>query len=98
MYTNYYQSRNYCLGSCKRVANSTYLEPINIDETTDSINESNPNKSIGHDGIPTKLIKAAKHLLSPFLANIFTTGLENSHFLDCLKITRVTFFNRRDYN
>ena len=49
-----------------------------------------PNKSTGHDGIPAKQIKAAKHSISPFLANIFNAGLENGYFFDELKIARVT--------
>ena len=57
----------------QRVSNSIYLEPTNIDEIINIINELNPNKSTGHDGIPAKLIKAAKHSISFFLAkyNVF---------------------------
>ena len=45
----------------QRVSDSIYLEPTNIEEITD-INDLNPNKAIGYDDIPAKLIKAAKHL------------------------------------
>ena len=72
----------------QRVSNSIYLEPTNIEEITD-INDLNPNKAIGNDGIPAKLIKAAKLLLSPFLTNIFNNSPETGHCLDDLKIARV---------
>ena len=74
----------------QHVSNSIYLEPTNIEEITHSIIDLNPNKAIGYDGIPAKLIKAAKHLLFPFLANIFNNSLETGHYLDELKIERVT--------
>ena len=74
----------------QRVSNSIYLKPTNIDENINVINQLNPNKSTGHDGIPAKLIKVAKRSISPFLANIFNAGLENGYFFDELKIARVT--------
>ena len=66
------------------------LEPTNIDVIINIINELNSNKSTGHEGIPAKLIKAAKHSISPFLANIFNAVLENGYFFDELKIAPVT--------
>ena len=74
----------------QRVSNTFYLKPTYIDETINIINELNSNTSTGHDGIPAKLIKAAKHSISPFIANIFNAGLENGYFFDELKIARVT--------
>ena len=52
------------------------LEPCVLDSTSDDI--------------PTKLIKAATHSLSPFLSSIFKSCLENGHYPDGLKIARVT--------
>ena len=74
----------------KRVLNSLYLEPSDVYEVTDIISSSNPHKSMGVDDIPTKLIKAAKHVLSPYLSKLINYCLKNGRYFDELKIARVT--------
>ena len=74
----------------KRVSHSIYFEPTNNEEIVNFIKDLNPNKAPGHDDIPTKLIKAAAHTLSPFLSGIFNSCLESGHHTDRLKIARVT--------
>ena len=59
------------------------------DEIIDIINKLNPSKAPRYDDIPTKLIKAAKFSLAPFLNNIFNSCLNNGLYPDELKIARV---------
>ena len=73
-----------------RVQNSIFLNPTDEYEVISIINKFKPNKASGIDDIPTKLIKAAKHILSPYLTIIFNLGLEKGHYYDELKIARVT--------
>ena len=54
------------------------------------IKDLNSNKAPGYDDLPTKLIKAAAHSLSPFLSRIFNSCLESGHYSDGLKIAWVT--------
>ena len=74
----------------KRVLNSLYLEPTDEYEVTDIISSLNPHKSPGVDDIPTKLIKAAKHVLSAYLSKSINYCLNNGRYFDELKIARVT--------
>ena len=59
-----------------------------------TIKDLNPNKAPGYDDIPTKLIKAATHSLSPFVSGIFNSCLESGHYPDGLKISRVTLLHK----
>ena len=74
----------------KRVLNSLYLEPTDVYEVTDITSSLNPDKSTGVDGIPTQLIKAAKHVLSPYLLKLINYCLKTGRYFDELKIARVT--------
>ena len=73
----------------KRVSHSIYFEPMNDEEIVNIIKDLNPNKPPGYDDIPTKLIKAAAHSLSPFLSSIFDLCLESGHYPDGLEIARL---------
>ena len=55
----------------KRVSHPIYFKPTNDEEIVNIIKDLNPNKASGYDDIPTKLIKAAAHSLSPFLFLIY---------------------------
>ena len=74
----------------KRVSHSIYFEPTNDEEIVNIIKDLNPNKEPGYNDIPTKLIKAAAHSLSPFLSTIFNLCLESGHHPNKLKIALVT--------
>ena len=74
----------------KRVSHSIYFEPTNDEDVVNIKKDLNPNKALGYDDIPTKLIKAAAHSLSPFLSSIFNSCLESGHYPDGLKIARIT--------
>ena len=68
-----------------------YFKPTDDEEIVIIIKDLNPNKSAWHDVIPTKLIKAAAHSLSPFLSSIFNSCLESAgHFPDELKVALTT--------
>ena len=69
----------------KRVSHSIYFEPTNDEEIVNIIKDLNPIKAPGYDDIPTKLIKAAAHSLSPFLSSIFNSCLKSGHYPDGLK-------------
>ena len=68
----------------KRVSHSIYFEPTNDEEIVNIIKDLNLSKAPGYDDIPTKLIKAAARLLSPFLSSIFNSWLESGHYPDGL--------------
>ena len=78
----------------KRVLNSLYLEPTDVYEITDIISSLNPHKSPSVDDIPTKLIKASKHVLSPYLSKLINYCLKNGRYFDELKIARVTLLQK----
>ena len=61
----------------KHVLSSLYLEPTDVYEVTDIVSGLNPHKSSGVDDIPTKLIKAAKHVLSPYISKLINYCLKN---------------------
>ena len=81
-------------GKC--VLNSLYLEPTDVYDVSDIISCSNPHKSSGGDDIPTKLRKAAKHVLSPRLSKLISYCLKNGRYFDELKIARVTPLHKGD--
>ena len=74
----------------QRIKNSFYLEPISENEVLEIITGLNPNKAPGVDEIPTKLIKAAKYVLAPYLTINSNQCLEKGEYPDELKIARVT--------
>ena len=78
----------------KRVSHSIYFEPTNDEVIVNIIKDLNPNKAPGYDDIPTKLVKAAAHSLSPFLSSIFNSCLESGHCPDGLKIAWVTLLHK----
>ena len=78
----------------KRVLNSLYLEPTNVYEVADIISSLNPHKSPGVDDIPTKLIKAAKHVLSPYLSKLINYCLKNGRNFDELKLLVLHHFTK----
>ena len=50
----------------------------------------NSNKAPGIDEILTKLTKAAKYSLAPYLLKIFNNCLNNGQYSDVLKIAKIT--------
>ena len=50
------------------------------------INEINPKVATGIDGIPSKLIKACKNSISPFICKLINLGYSINKFPDSLKI------------
>ena len=54
----------------------------------------NPLKSSGVDDIPTELMKAAKHVLCPYLSTLKNYCLKNGRYFEALKIARVMPFTK----
>ena len=44
---------------------------LNVKEVNKALETLNPNKSIGHDKIPPRVLKLASNVLAPSLTNIF---------------------------
>lgn len=67
------------LGSMPRLEDDVKLaleEPISHDEVKTAIEDLNPGKSPGPDGLSAAFYKENKHLLVPILANMFNMALE----------------------
>ena len=61
------------------------FNPITINFVDKRINKLNSKKATGIDGISSKLIKLAKHTVSPYLTNIINQSFLSSEFPDELK-------------
>ena len=88
------QIRRFLFFFCKRVINSFYLEPANVLGVKNIISSLNPRKSLGVDDIPAKPIKAAKHVLSPYLSKLINYCLINGRSFDELKTARAAPFRK----
>ena len=53
---------------------------FNVKEVTGALETLNPNKSIGHDKIPTRVLKLACNVLAPSLTNIFNVCIQTSNW------------------
>ena len=51
---------------------------FNVKEVTRALETLNPNKSIGHDKIPPRVLKLACNILEPSLTNIFNVCIQTS--------------------
>ena len=64
-------------------------------EIIEVISRLNPNKAFGVGDIPTKLITAAKYILTPYLTEIINSRLVKEQFLKELKIAGICTFAQR---
>ena len=63
------------------------------------INEINPKVATGIDGIPSKLIKACKNSISPFICKLINLGYSINKFPDSLKIAIIKpIFKSEDHD
>ena len=53
---------------------------FNVKEVTRALETLNPNKSIGHDKIPPRVLKLACNVLAPSLTNIFNVCIQTSNW------------------
>ena len=69
---------------------SMFFTPTTEQEMKDIISNLKNTDSVGHDRIPTKLLKFCCAELSPILTDINNASLQEGVFPDALKIARVT--------
>ena len=81
----------------KPVLNSLYLKPSDVYEVTDAVNTLNPHKSLSVDDNSSKLINAAKHVLSSYLLKLINYCLKNGRYFGKLEIARVTLHYHRGF-
>ena len=70
--------------------NSLFLTPITQTEVEDQISALNESKAPGSYGIPVKVVKMSKTLISAQLSNIFNQSFQSGLFPDKLKFACVT--------
>ena len=58
---------------------------LTIDEVTDILNDLNPNKALGPDGIPTRVVRTCSEQLALPLTLIFNTSLQTGVFPSLFK-------------
>jgi hypothetical protein len=65
------------------------FEPTNEEKVQNIINKLETNKAFGHDGIPSKIIKAAKSL-TPYITELINDSLKTGVVPGNMKIAKVT--------
>ena len=71
---------------CKHFINDCLSNVIlTIDEVTDILNDLNPNKALGPDGIPTRVVRTCSEQLALPLTLIFNTSLQTGVFPSLFK-------------
>ena len=70
--------------------NSLFLTPSTQTEVEDQISALNERKVPGSYGIPVKIVKMSKTLISAQLSNIFNQSFQSGIFPDKLKFACVT--------
>ena len=69
---------------------SFFLSPTDEYETINIISSLDPNKSIGPNGIPTKILKLLKNYISPQLSDIFNVSFSTCVFPRLFVFTKTT--------
>ena len=62
------------------------------------INQLNPKKAPGVDGIPANILKGASDILKSPSTELYNISMENQQFPDNLKFANVTPLFKKDYN
>ena len=76
--------------------NSFFLRPTSLDEITNLILSLNESKSVGSDGLPTKILKLLKNDISLQLTNIFNLSFSTGVFPSGLKITKFLPIHKKE--
>ena len=76
--------------------NSFFLRPTSLDEITNLILSLNESKSVGSDGLPTKILKLLKNDISLQLTNIFNLSFSTGVFPSGLKITKCLPIHKKE--
>ena len=74
--------------------NSLFLTPITQAEVEDQISSQNESKAPGSYGLPVKIVKMSKTLISAQLSNIFNQSFQFGVFPEKLKFAYVTPFQK----
>ena len=76
--------------------NSFFLRPTSSDEITNLILSLNKSKSVGPNGLPTKILKLLKNHISLQLTNIFNLSFSTGVFSSGFKIAKVMPIHKRE--
>ena len=76
--------------------NSFFLRSTRLDQITNLILSLNESKSVGPDGIPTKILKLLKNDISLQLINIFNLSFSTGVFPSGLKITKFLPIHKKE--
>ena len=71
---------------------------VNITQMEMEINQLNPKKAPGVDGIPANILKRASDILKSPLTELYNISMENQQFPDNLKFSNVTPLFKKDDN
>ena len=69
--------------------NSFYFKPVTESDVLTHINQLNPMKSAGPEGIPLKFIKMTAPIITPVLVQIFNKCVVNGIYPNCLKTGQI---------
>ena len=69
---------------------SMFVEPTNVFEVMNIVNDLQPNKAPGYDSYSPKVIKSVMHSIVQPLTDIFNMSFSSGIFPDRLKVARVT--------
>ena len=73
-----------------------YLHNITLEEIIELIKSISPQKAMGYDGIPPKIIKWAPELFAPILMVIFNKCINLGYYPDAMKTGRVAPIHKDD--
>ena len=76
--------------------NSFFLSPTNKNEISSIISSLNPNKSVGPNSIPTKILKLLKDEISSHLSDIYNISFSMGIFPSVLKTAKVIPVDKKD--
>ena len=75
---------------------SFFLSPTNKNEISSIISSLNPNKSVGPNSIPTKILKLLKYEISSHLSDIYNILFSMGVFPSVLKTVKVIPVHKKD--
>ena len=79
-------------------SNSFFLSPTNKNEISSIISSLHPNKSVGPNSIPTKILKLLKDEISSHLSDIYNISFSMGMFPSVLKTAKVIPLYKKDSN
>ena len=77
-------------------SNSFFLSSTNKNEISVIISSLNPNKSVGPNSVPTKILKLLKNEISSHLSDIYNISSSMDIFLSVLKTAKVIPIHEKD--